>query len=198
MGLFDKAASFARNPMGAIQGELSGRSGSYGGEEQRLRTEMLQGLKRYRDKLSAQAKEYRSNIEDTRSKMFSQAKEGRRRNLAQTMTGVQRGANRRGLLYSGLRAGEEAGARQRTATGMAQDKEKINQQTEAKAAQMEQQAATAGLGTQQMGIDAKSDAYNQALQSRRDKLAAQRGLFQAAGSAGGMAAANRGSGGGMG
>jgi hypothetical protein len=188
------ASMVKQGPAGLLGGQMNrlGGSGDYGGPEQAEARRLAGEQAAFRQKLSAQAQQYRSNLGDTRAKQYAVSNQQRRRELAQDVGDVRRGASSRGLLYSGLRSSGEASAAGGAASKMAQDRERINQETEAKAQNMEREAIGLGLASQSQEQSMNQDLYNRALTSRRDKNASREALFKAGGAAGGMAMAQGG------
>jgi len=132
-----------------------------------------------------QAKANRENIPNQAKDLGALSANDQRRQLAQNIAQTRRGASSRGLLYSGLRQGEEAGQRANTASQIAQNQAQINQQLEDNA--FGQEVAAFGNLTQlrnQEIQDAKFK-YDQAMAGAQAQAAAKGGLFGAAGLLGG-------------
>lgn len=115
------------------------------------------------------AGDFRKNLPSLAERQFGLAREQGLRGLADQIQGVRAGANRRGLLYSGLRQGAEGAARAGAAGELAQARAGINQNLENQAQQFEQQAVGAGLGDLGYKTDQATTAYKQALQNRQLK-----------------------------
>lgn len=132
-----------------------------------------------------QAKATRENIPNQAKDLGAMSANDQRRQLAQNIAQTRRGASSRGLLYSGLRQGEEAGQRANTAAQIAQNQAQINQQLEDNA--FAQEVGSFGNLTQlrnQEMADAKFK-YDQAMAGAQAQAAAKGGLFGLGGLIGG-------------
>jgi len=110
------------------------------------------------------ASEYRKNLAGTQEQLMNQAGDSGRRNLAEGITDSRRAMSSRGLLYSGLRQGAEAGNRSDYLSGLSQARSGINQQTTDTADQMSAQAKQSGIGAQQAQQGLADAIYNQNMQ----------------------------------
>lgn len=140
-----------------------------------------QERKALQNQLTNQAKDYRTNMKGEQEKQFSQVADTGRQQLAQQMAGIRAGANKRGLLYGGQRAGAEASAQAQTASNLGAQRAQINQGTEQIATTMEQQAAQAGLQSAQQRQEQLNDSYNKALKKQQEQSAASGALGSALG-----------------
>lgn len=125
----------------------------------------------YQQQMSAQARNYNANLPGIQGGLEDQAADSGRRALAGNLTDVRRGASSRGLLYSGLRQGGEAGAYGNYLSGLSQARAGINEQTQGNASDMLEQAKNQGLNAQ-----AARQSLNDAIYNRR-----QQGYQQAQG-----------------
>lgn len=139
------------------------------------------------------ASDFRKNLPSLAERQYGMAREQGLRGLADQIQGVRSGANRRGLLYSGLRQGAEGAARAGAAGELAQARAGINQNLENQAQQFEQQAVGAGLGDLGYKTDQATSAYQQALKNRQLKQAEIRGQGEQIGNiiSGGTAIASK-------
>lgn len=97
---------------------------------------------------------------------------GERRKLAEEMSGIKRGASRRGLLYSGMRQGAEAGAQAGSAGRLAQARVDINRNVGNLVQDAKNKVIQGGLDLQ-AGQQAMEDAiYSQALSNYQSKVGA--------------------------
>jgi hypothetical protein len=136
-----------------------------------------------RKQMQAQAKNYRANMGQAREGMYNLAEGQGRQALAQRMGQITQQANQRGLLYSGLRQGAQAGAQGEIAGQLANERARINQATEARAQEMENAAIGVGLQARNQAIQAQDDAYNLALQKKKQEMDLAKGLGGVAGQA---------------
>jgi DNA repair exonuclease SbcCD ATPase subunit len=103
---------------------------------------------------------------------FSSAALGERRKLAEEMSGIKRGAQRRGLLYSGMKQGAEAGAQAGSAARLAQARVDINRNVGSMVQDAKNKVIQGGLDLQ-AGQQAMEDAiYSQALANYQSKVGA--------------------------
>lgn len=141
--------------------------------------------------LQGAAGQYRSNLGNLQSQKYEGSANEARRGLAQKMADIKAGASSRGLLYSGLRKGEEAAAAGASASGLAAERANINKQTENQAQQMENSAISAGMDLQKQKQQIADYNANQQLQSQQQKSGLMKGLGGAAGGLIGTAAGGR-------
>lgn len=125
-----------------------------------------------RDKQIQQAQDYRANIQGEREKQYNLAQEGSRRGLAESIANVNKEANARGLLYGAKRQGMEAEARAQNAGALNTQIKGINDQTEAQANALENQALGSGMAVNSMEQNRQDQIYNLALQRQREKAGA--------------------------
>lgn len=134
---------------------------------------------------------YRDRLSGTQAEMGNQAEEQSRRNLAQSMSGIDQAANQRGLLYSGLRAGSQAGARAQEAQNLSQQKANIYDQTNQQAEQLDTGAINAGYQQQTAQQKASDDAYQAALAKMQSGQGVTNALLNAGGAVAGKAIASQ-------
>lgn len=156
------------------------RTGSQDASNERLRALINQRLaevraqqeqKKMQEQLTAQAKDYRANLKGTQERQFASVADPMRQQLAQQMSGIRGQANKRGLLYSGQRAGAESQAQGQAAQQLSGQRAQINEATQNVANTMEQQAVQSGLQTAQQRQKEINDAYNQALKQKQGESA---------------------------
>ena len=144
------------------------------------------------------AKDYRQKLPGTQESMMHQASDVGRRGLAEGIVDARRASSSRGLLFSGLRQGAEAGAASDYLSGLSQARSGINEQTNSLADQMSAQAKQSGVGAQQAQQGLADAIYNRQMQqfgiARDEQGKRQAALGQATGglaSLGGMLAGSR-------
>lgn len=105
--------------------------------------------------------------------------------LAQSLAGIRSGASSRGLLYSGLRQGAEAGATSNALNSMAANQAGYNRQAEDEAFGQEQQSLQNLEGLRQQEVANSQFQYDQALSNYQAQQEAGSGLFGLMGTIGG-------------
>lgn len=135
-----------------------------------------------------QAKDFRTSIPKRASSLMTSKLDAAKDELAQRISGIREGYNSRGLLYSGMRAGEEAGARGDYAANVAQQRAELNQGLLDTANQMEDRAIDTGFGMAGMGSDlgAQNTLTNARLQAEKEAANTRRGTEIAKGFGGGI------------
>lgn len=128
-----------------------------------------------------QAKEFRQNMPSLQEKAFGNVAARENARLGQEVKGIQASSNRRGLLYSGLREGQESGAKAASASNLAGQRMSINDAYEQKAKQMEMNAMDTAFKQQQSQQQIEDEIYNQALANVANKNAATSALIGAGG-----------------
>ena len=143
-------------------------------------------------KMQEAAKEYRTNIQGKTDELATPGTDMARRNLAQTMSGVNAQANRRGLLYSGLRQSANAQAQGQYASGVSDARTRATEMGQQRASALEGKTIQSGFERQQGAMGAANDEYNDSLQRRQSSQALTGSIFNSAGSvAGGLLARRR-------
>jgi len=115
-----------------------------------------------------------------------------RRRLAGELSGIRGGASSRGLLYSGLRQGQEAGARANSESGLAAQRQGINQTIDEQAQRLKEAPIKTGLNLAQVESDISNQAMSRAIENMQSRQAAMAGLGSALGQAAGTALAKKG------
>lgn len=134
-----------------------------------------------RERQINQAKDYRANMGNEKAQQTRTAQDDSRRGLASKMAGINTAANKRGLLYSGLKQGDMYGAQREEAGNLAQNTAQINQNVENKAQALDSQAITGayqGAQNQQQMADIN---MQRALQERQARSGAMNSLVGAGG-----------------
>lgn len=108
--------------------------------------------------------------------------------LAEQERDIHKDANRRGLLYSNIRQGNEAKARSQSAQSLVGARTDINTQLQDQARQMREDAIGSGLDIQTARQSIQDQIYNQALANMASRRGLLGGLFGTAGTVAGSAA----------
>lgn len=163
------------DPRGQIDSQLAKQDqDDYQTKQRNLNTQQQQ-----------QATDFRNNLPQMEEDLGSSYERQARRGLAQNIQGINANASRRGLLYSGLRQGAEAGAQARTAGDVAQKRYQINQGLEQNAQGLESGAASNIFSSYKNDIQNADDSYNLALQQMQSRNNLLTGLFGGIGAAAG-------------
>lgn len=141
-----------------------------------------------RDQLNQQAQSFQSNLPGYQAQLYTQQENNARNQMAQKLNDVKTSANQRGLLYSGLKQGQEAQVGGQTATGLANTRANINTGTQNMSNQMNQNATQFGLGVQQQQQQMNDYNYQQQLGQQQQKQAAAQGFLGGVGKMVGAAA----------
>lgn len=184
MGLFDVAKKAANVGTGGLFGQITGDNvqGPPG------MGQIDPNIEKLRKAQADNAERFRGNLAGYRNDQIGQAQDQSRKELAAQLAGVTSGMNRRGILYSGLNQGAQAGARAQAASQLAGNITDINRNAEDTAFGLEQGAVAAGLQGQKMQQERENQLYQQALAYKQSKNAGLNGLMGGAGSAIGMIA----------
>lgn len=135
-----------------------------------------------KDYQNRQADKLRQTQIDTASKLEKDAPEianrafgaaaiGERRNLAGQMADIQRGASRRGLLYSGMKQGAEAGAQAGSAARLAQARIGINRDVGQMVQDAKSKVIQGGLDMQSSQQAMEDAVYSKALSNYQSRVA---------------------------
>lgn len=146
---------------------------------------LMQKQLEYQQKLSGEAQAFRDKLPQYKDEAFRVQEDSAKQGLAGDLAGVRKAANSRGLLYSGLRDGAEAGTLGDFYANQSAEKAKINQSAEDVARGMEEKAIGMGMENQQQQQAAQDRIYDMALQARAGKQAGQGGIMGAVGKLGG-------------
>lgn len=93
-----------------------------------------------------QAKQFRSQLPQYTQTKFQREQDVGKKNLGSALQGSRQGFGQRGLLYSGLRSGAEAGARGDMASQLAARRRGLTLEGEQQASGIEEQALQTGQG----------------------------------------------------
>lgn len=148
-------------------------------------------LKAARDRQITQASNYRTNMANMKEEQGVQSQESARQGLSQKLANIRSGANSRGLLYSGLRQGAEAGAGSDAAGQVAQERAQINTAVEDQANSLDSQALNSAFSVQKAQQELNDSAYQDALKRKSQGMSLMGMVGGAAGSIGGMAAGSK-------
>lgn len=144
-------------------------------------------LKAIRDRQIKQARDFRGNLGANKDKAFNAASQQAESQLGAKLKDVDRSSNRRGLYNSGLREGAKAGAVSDSASGLAQERQNINERLNESADQYDKAALESDLRVQEAEGNIQEQLYQRALANRQAKGAAASGIGGAIGSiAGGL------------
>lgn len=150
------------------------------------------------DKQKQIADEFRKNLPTYSKTLGNQYEAGARRNLASNLKSTDQDFNRRGLLYSSARMGQQVNQQAQSASDIASGKQQINQGLLDKADAMDAGVFTTGMGlagqdTGAYQLQAQSDIMglkNDILNQQREGQALG-GLFGGIGALGGAVIAGR-------
>lgn len=143
--------------------KLAGTGGDVGGSGPGI----PDAARAQREKIVQTATDYRTNLGRTQAGLMDVQTDKARRGLAENIAGVRQAANRRGMLYSGLRSGAESEAAGKYASGLSAQRAKIGEETEAKANKLEDLAIEAALQEQQARGKLSDIDYKRALEQRK-------------------------------
>lgn len=154
------------------------RKGQYGiaGEEaQKIFDSEIGGARQRKAerKAAEDAKKRReAEVATQKRTLIAQQGDQSRRRLAEGMAGIRNNASQRGLLYSGLARGAEAGAQAQAGAAMSNYQAQVNQASDQKVSELSNQAATQGIQDYGRDIDRSNEAYKQALGRYKQKAGA--------------------------
>lgn len=130
------------------------------------------------DEQKKTASDFRQNIPKYSTTLGNQYEAQARKNLAQSLKNTDRDFNKRGLLYSGMRLGNEAEQQGEAASNVAQGKQQINkglldQANQLDAGVLNTAAGIAGQGTQQGLYQGQMDIMNLKNQIQQEQMQSQ-------------------------
>lgn len=108
-----------------------------------------------------------TDLNQQKEGMINQNADSSRGQLAQNMAGIKQSANSRGLLYSGIKQGQEAGAQSEAASNQAGYRAALNASTDKSTEDIMAGKATMGLDQYQQDVTNAGNAYQQALEKRK-------------------------------
>jgi hypothetical protein len=132
-----------------------------------------------------QAQQFRQNLPGTQTDMTNNLASRQRQDLAGDMAQNKMGANRRGLLGSGLQKAADVRSSVGAAKNLQQGGQEIATSLENTAQQMENQAIAGGLQYWQSGQALQDQAYQQALANMQSRNAGIGSLMGAGGTVAG-------------
>ena len=118
-----------------------------------------------------QAKEFESASPGMKRSLYEGAQKKSQYNLADRLEQTRSGANRRGLLYGGMRAGAEQGERASAGAGLASAKGAINTSVQNQIDQMRKGAISGGLQAYGNAMSAAQEDYQNAMNKYKNKNA---------------------------
>lgn len=220
MGLFDSIKKVATSPvgstvggfmlggpLGAGAGYLAGkaiRGAGQGGEQQQAdpyqekKQAYMDALESQRKKMTDISDKFRRDAPAIQEKGIGAIGDEERKNAKSGIQDIRKGASSRGLLYSGLRQGAEAGrigeSQSRIAGRAADLSDKIEQQKD----YLDQQAVDAGLNKQSAELGMARSDYANNLKASQERSSGIKKIAGMIGNVGGMAMGGMGGGGGGG
>lgn len=134
------------------------------------------------DRQSAETNSFEQQMPGLTSQMQQQSQLAQKQQTAQEKEGIRGRAQGRGLLYSGLRQGSEAGAEARGAATQAQKNIDVNEQMQGGLRKMQDQLAGMQMGQYQSDLARADSIYNAALNRSKSNMQASQAAGSAAGS----------------
>lgn len=175
---------------GAASQNILGSGGALSEDARNLKQKMQAeqeevNQENYATSLHDQANQFRQNLGAYTAPQIEAAGENARMNLANDLAGVKSDANARGLLFSGVNAGNQAEAKSTESGKLAGNIQGINQRANATADQLDQSvnnALASNSGQQisfaQLQEQAQESQYSQALQAQQQQQDFFSGLFK--------------------
>ena len=117
-----------------------------------------------------QADEYKKQAPELQTKRFNVAGDGLRKELAGNIQGVRQGANKRGLLYSGLRQGAEGQLNSGLSGDLMGAQGAISKDIAEETKRMDFDALQGELQAAQVDQQLKNDLYKRQLQARESYI----------------------------
>jgi len=134
-----------------------------------------------RKKLLGEAKEFRANLPKYTQERYRDVATLGHEALRDTNKLIRRNASRRGMFNSGMRLGQESGARGRLASMLASQRADINREAQDLAGAKEETAANVGLAGFDSAIQRSNNMYQQAMQQEMARRKAMGQLGQGVG-----------------
>ena len=126
-------------------------------------------------------KDFESKAPQMQSQAIEGAASGERRRLAGELSGIKSGASSRGLLYSGMRQGQEAKSRAMSDVNQAESRANINNAFNQQRQQLKADPIKTGLNVAQMQSGIADQAMTQAINNMQCRQQALGGLGSAIG-----------------
>lgn len=135
------------------------------------------------------AQSFRANMPSMNAQLTNQMNVQGGNALGQNLQNINSGNSARGLMYGGINAGQQQGARAQMATGLAQGKSEINSNLANAANTLDAQAVQTGMGVQASQNQIENQVYSQAMSMMNLNNSYFGGLMSGGGKIGGMMAA---------
>ncbi len=130
-----------------------------------------------RDQQLKQATDFRNNLGNYKQAQGTAATDNARRSLASDLSGVTASTNKRGLLYSGLRQGAEAGERAKVGAALNQRQYDIGQSADTQANALDAKALQSGMSVQGLQQGRENEISNRMQTIDQQKQKARNGLI---------------------
>lgn len=127
-----------------------------------------------------------TDLNQQKEGMINQNDDSSRGKLAQNMAGIKQSANSRGLLYSGLHQGEQMGAQSEAAGAQAGYRSALNASTDKATQDIMAGKANMGMDQYQQDVTNAGNAYQQALEKRKQSSGLLSSIGSAVGAVGGF------------
>jgi len=157
-------------------------------EESRKR--YTEALEAQRQKIAGTAAEYEKKMPGMKERAFGAVENTGRKQAGEEIKDIRKGTQRRGLLYSGLREGAEAGAIGGMQSRVAQQESQIADEMEGRKQELQEASATAGLNKLAAEAGLATGDVNMTLQNA---LARRQSMSSLMGGIGGIAGSYLGS-----
>lgn len=189
---YQPLVDYAQNKLGRgpSQGEIEYFAGQGGDEGQQWRDNFNKTYSDYqadqskkqadqlRGQLGQQASDYRAKIPGLQEEMMNPQLDAAKRQLAGNINDVKTSSNQRGLLYSGIRQGQEADARGAAASQVASARANINSKTQAQADAYDALAREGNIANQDKIMSQAKEKQNEADQQYAMALQNRQQNFQ--------------------
>lgn len=121
-----------------------------------------QDLTNLKNQQIQQAKDFRNNLAQTKQTLGQNLRQTSSNKLDQDLSNVNKASNQRGLLYSGINAGNQAAVRSQAQSGLAQGLLNLNTGLDEAANNMDINALNTGVAIQQQQQAIQNDIYSRA------------------------------------
>lgn len=208
MGFFDSVKKVATSPvgstvggfmlggpLGAGAGYLAGKAIRGAGQGQpevdpydEKRKAYFDALESQRARMADMSDKFRKEAPGIQAKGEAAIGDEERKAAKEGIQDIRKGASRRGLLYSGLRQGAEAGRIGESQSRIAGRAAELNDQIESTKQAFDAQAVQAGINQKAAQAGIAGQDYTSSLEKALEKRKALSGIGKSLGSMGGMAA----------
>lgn len=154
-----------KGPMGALQDVV------YPEDQAPPPQQIDPQLKAIQEAQAKNAKDFRTNLPSLQSQGQAQIQNNAGLDLNAKNEAITRASSKRGLLYSGIREGEQSKAGAQSANDVSQKTTDLNTTLNNQANQMDNQALMSGVQMGNLQAQLNMNAYNMALEQRRNKNA---------------------------